>query len=413
MQSFHFSRRERQGVAVLILFVLAALFLPEIPLYSNPTEEVKPLAVSAVSKGLAVEKATVVVRKTSKKRTAFTRKDKKSTLGERKNNKINSKKEYLPKKKKTAIINRVEFDPNTASKATLIQVGIPAKVAQTIENYRKKNGKFYKKEDLKKIYGIKPANYEQLASFIKIKSKKKSFPQRKPSKPKNYKTPQDSSKLKRTNVKKVLSLFNPNTASEAELKSLGLSEKVIRNMLKYRSKGGTFYRKEQMKKVYGLNEETYKELESYIDLPAASNNKKSYPKKEATIVEINAGSAEAFQGIRGIGPSYSKRIVKFRNALGGFHSIEQIGETWGLPDSTFQLIKPFLKMDSPANIKQISLNEADLDILKAHPYINWKKATIIMNYKKQHGDFESIEGLKEIRAISEDLFAKIAPYLKL
>jgi competence ComEA-like helix-hairpin-helix protein len=90
--------------------------------------------------------------------------------------------------------------------------------------------------------------------------------------------------------------------------------------------------------------------------------------------------------------------------------VEQIGETYGLPDSTFQKIKPFLNAGA-AEIKKININTATKDELKAHPYIRWNLANAIVEYRNQHGTFNSVDDLKNIALIDEEVMAKIAPYL--
>ncbi|NJK83455.1 MAG: helix-hairpin-helix domain-containing protein [Saprospiraceae bacterium] len=132
--------------------------------------------------------------------------------------------------------------------------------------------------------------------------------------------------------------------------SLGLSEKVANNIIKYRAKGGSFSTRADFKKIYGLREEDYARLEVYLDLPvrevAAPSptaiptitlpNEPKENKSQAVTVDINKATAEEWMQLRGLGQARSAAILKFRNALGGFTSIEQVKETYNLPDSVFQ-----------------------------------------------------------------------------
>ncbi len=217
--------------------------------------------------------------------------------------------------------------------------------------------------------------------------------------------------------------FDPNTASKDELVRLGLSPRTAQTLLNFRSKGGKFFKKDDLKRVYGLRQEDYHRLEEWVSIEEKASNfskdkwdkkpevmkvsetantekpeKPYYPKKEyePAIIDINTATAEEWQRLRGIGPGYSKRIVNFRNKLGGFASIKQIGETYGLPDSVFQKIVPFLTT-SPIS-KKIAVNKCNLDELKTHPYISSYQATILFNYRKQHGSFSGMEDLKKIKA---------------
>ena len=114
----------------------------------------------------------------------------------------------------------------------------------------------------------------------------------------------------------------------------------------------------------------------------------------------------------GIGSKLAQRIITFRDRLGGFYSIEQIKETYGLPDSTFQKIKPKLLLGNPA-VKKININTASLDEMKTHPYLRYVLANAIVQYRTQHGNFSTVGDIKKIMAITDDIFNKVSPYLSL
>ena len=214
--------------------------------------------------------------------------------------------------------------------------------------------------------------------------------------------------------------FDPNTLDVAGWQKLGIKDKTIASMQKYISKGGRFKAPEDLRKVWGLRDDEKERLIPYVRIaavaqPIYTNNytpyeKKSYEKKVIAAVDINVGDSSAFDALPGIGGGYSRRIINFRNRLGGFYKVEQIAETFGLPDSVFQKIKPLLKI-SGNDVKKLNLNTAKEEELKAHPYIRWQLAKVITEYKKQHGDFKSLQDLKKIMAIDEETYNKITPYL--
>ncbi len=129
------------------------------------------------------------------------------------------------------------------------------------------------------------------------------------------------------------------------------------------------------------------------------------------IIEINTSDTSDFISLPGIGSKLAWRIVNFRDKLGGFYSINQIAETYGLPDSTFQKIKPYLKLTEP-NVKKININTATVDELKVHPYIRYQLARPIVAYREEHGQFSKPEDLKKIMIVTDDVFLKMAPYLQ-
>ncbi len=305
------------------------------------------------------------------------------------------------------------FDPNTASKEDFINLGISPKTAQTIINFRNKGAKFFKKEDFKKVYGLKSTDFERLKNFIQIeKQKKESNPFAKNEIPKPYDAPI---------VNHVA--FDPNTADVNTLLQNGIPQHVAATIIKYRSSGAIFQVKEDLKKIYTLKEDIYQKIEPFIEIipqekktiVKASVQKSDFPKTENKslniVIDINNASADDWQKLRGIGPSFSKRIVAFRDRLGGFHSVEQVGETYGLPDSSFQSIKP--QLETSTILKKINLNQATESDLKSHPYISWNQAKLIVSYRKMHGDFKNVNELLQIGAFKKEWLERIEHYLEI
>ena len=125
---------------------------------------------------------------------------------------------------------------------------------------------------------------------------------------------------------------------------------------------------------------------------------------------MNQATVDDWQTLRGIGPYYAKKIVNFRDKLGGFYSIEQIGTTYGLKDSTFQVVKPFLDL-SPV-LRKIKINDADIEELKKHPYIKWQQAKTITKYRENHGAFTSIYDVGKVGVFTENGLSQLKPYLE-
>lgn len=221
-------------------------------------------------------------------------------------------------------------------------------------------------------------------------------------------------------VKSELFHFNPNTASEADWRRLGVKEKTISTIQKYISRGGHFYKPEDILKVWGLQNKLGESLVSYVDIPAAAATtypikvyeKPTYEKPvyKPTIIDVNVADTTAFIALPGIGSKLSQRIITYRDKLGGFYKLEQVAETFGLADSVFQKIKPRLTI-SNADIKQLNINTATVDELKVHPYLRFALASAIVQFRVQHGNFSAITDLKKIMVVTDELFNKMAPYL--
>ena len=222
--------------------------------------------------------------------------------------------------------------------------------------------------------------------------------------------------VRNNDTKLALFQFDPNSLSAEEWKKLGLKERTIQTIEKYRNKGGRFYKQEDLKKIWGLPPGFYERVKDYITIANKKNEEQNtapivYTKKEKKTwnVEINSADTTALIELPGIGSKLALRIINFRERLGGFYSVDQIAETYGLADSTFQKIKPYLHIN--ADVKKININTATKDQLKIHPYIKWNLANIIVEYRNQHGNYKTIEDLKNIPAIDETAFNKISHYV--
>lgn len=238
-----------------------------------------------------------------------------------------------------------------------------------------------------------------------------SYPSYYPSSGKNYYS---------HNTKAELFYFDPNTASAAEWQKLGLRDKTIATIQKYVAKGGHFYKPEDIGKIWGLHPDEVQRLLPWVRIAARENSfTKTYnentgkvPARYApAIIDINTADTSVFIALPGIGSKLAQRIISFREKLGGFYKVDQLGETYGLPDSTFQKIKPGLAANNTA-VKQLNINTATADELKQHPYIRYNLANAIVQYRNQHGSFNSVEDIKKIMMVTEEIYSKAAPYLK-
>jgi competence ComEA-like helix-hairpin-helix protein len=211
--------------------------------------------------------------------------------------------------------------------------------------------------------------------------------------------------------------FDPNTLSEAGWRKLGIKDKTISTIRNYLQKGGRFFKAADLKRIYGLRPDDFARLEPYVSIEASPTNSSAFSKKEfspgrAAIspVDINQADTSALIALPGIGNKLAARIVSFREKLGGFYSVDQIGEVYGLADSVFQKIKRFFLLGN-TSIKRININTASVDEMKMHPYIRQAMAKQITAYREEHGQFKSVADLRKIQSVTEEIFKKLAPYL--
>ena len=224
-----------------------------------------------------------------------------------------------------------------------------------------------------------------------------------------------------TPVRGELFYFDPNSIPGEDWKKLGLRVKTISTIQNYLGKGGRFRKPEDLQKVYGLHTDEYKRIAPFIRIETPNTEvKKNFIQNTGSpakifssrydAIDINRADTTAFISLPGIGSKLATRIVNFRNKLGGFYDISQVGETFGLPDSTFQMIRQYLKSEN-ASIKKININTATIDDLKVHPYIKWSIANPIVAYRTEHGPFANVEDIKKVMAVTNEIYEKIAPYL--
>lgn len=212
--------------------------------------------------------------------------------------------------------------------------------------------------------------------------------------------------------------FDPNTLPAEGWKKLGLRDKTIATILNFRNKGGKFREAADIKKIWGLFPDEAERLLPYVQIAASTapvyeNSRASYttPKYVPNVanVDINTADSTGFIALPGIGSKLSNRIINFRNKLGGFYDIEQVKETFGLPDSVFQNIRPMLQVGG--EVKKININIATLEELKMHPYIKYHLANAIVQYRLQHGEYKTAEDIRKIMILTEENFQKLRPYL--
>lgn len=220
--------------------------------------------------------------------------------------------------------------------------------------------------------------------------------------------------------------FDPNTADSTQLLRLGLQRWQVRNIYKYRTAGGIYRTKEDFARLYGLTVGQYRALEPYITIgadyrPAADlfprHEREAvadtaftprYPVKltEGETVDLSTADTTALQRVPGIGPYYARRIVDYRQRLGGFTSLAQLDEIEGFPHDAL----PYLTLET-GGVEQLNVNSLSLNDLKRHPYINFYQARAIVDYRRQNGPITDIGDLRLLPDFGEEAIERLRPYI--
>lgn len=201
--------------------------------------------------------------------------------------------------------------------------------------------------------------------------------------------------------------FNPNGLPDAQWRKLGLSEHQINGIKNYEAKGGHFYTKADVQKMYTITSEDYTRLEPYIDLPSGE----AKAKKGDIIVELNTADSAKLTELKGIGPSFAARIISYRKQLGGFVNKLQLKEIYGVDSAKYIELSKQITIN-PNKITRIDINKATVDDLRRFPYLEFKQMNAIVEYRKQHGNYQSANDLHQIVLLNDEIVRKIAPYLK-
>ena len=215
--------------------------------------------------------------------------------------------------------------------------------------------------------------------------------------------------------------FDPNKADSIELSSLGLSAYVVRNILKYREKGGRFRTADSFSRIYGLTEKQFNTLKPYIRIAQTDTPKKEkmdtmvavviperkvfkYP--EGTLVDVNVADTTELKKIPGIGSGIAKAIVAYRNRLGGFYSLSQLEE---IDYVTPELLKWF-KLEG-GTIRKLDINRWGLDKLRSHPYLNFYQAKVIIEHRRKRGEIKSLSQLSLYEEFTEKDLIRLSAYV--
>lgn len=235
-----------------------------------------------------------------------------------------------------------------------------------------------------------------------------------------------SPRKQKTHTVPVLHAFDPNTADSVTLLQLGLPAFVVRNILRYRQKGGVFRSATAFSKIYGLSSDDYQRLLPYLSIPEVESKtartvlsdsvRTVFPKdsfstlpklEKGTRISLNTADTTLLKRIPGIGSGIAKRIVAYRNCLGGFYCVEQLREIeYVTPE-----MNEWFEVSSTDSLVKIPVNKASLERLRNHPYMNFYKARAIIELRRKRGKIKGLPQLSMLEEFTEEDLQRLAPYL--
>ena len=227
--------------------------------------------------------------------------------------------------------------------------------------------------------------------------------------------------------KKRLHVFDPNTVDSLTLIQFGIKAWKVKNFLHYRAAGKVFRSAEDIGDTYGWTAEDVQRLTPYVSVGTAYQKRKETPRFEErkehkeegarpvetkkfytlTKVDVNEADTAMLRRIPGIGEKISVAIVRYRQRLGGFHSVEQLRE--------ISIVSPELlewfTVSSSAAVQKIHLNKASFQVLNSHPYISYEQTKALLQYIRLYGKVKDEETLLATGIFTKEEMEKLRPYI--
>lgn len=221
--------------------------------------------------------------------------------------------------------------------------------------------------------------------------------------------------------------FNPNTMTEEEGRRIGLTDRQIRNIINYRDKGGKFYSKGDLAKLYTISEEDFAQLEPFIVLPEVARRTmqkaetelksgqqeetKTKEKKAIPIVDLNTVDSLTLVELPQIGPYMAMRILEFRDKLGGYVDKEQLRDVKGMDSTRYATVEPYIIIGEVEPTK-IDINRADFKTLVHHPYLNYEQVKRIVNQREKRGMIKNWGQLEALIKEDGEVYPLLEQYVK-
>ncbi|MRI00413.1 helix-hairpin-helix domain-containing protein [Kriegella sp. EG-1] len=225
--------------------------------------------------------------------------------------------------------------------------------------------------------------------------------------------------------------FNPNFITDYKGYALGLSVKEIDRLHNFRSGNNFVNSKEEFQQITKVSDSLLNEIAPYFKFPnwvkknaikseiseknyrTSQNSTEFNNKKNVVLYDLNLATVRDLQVINGIGEKLSKRIIKFRDRLGGFIVKEQLYHVYGLESEVVERLFKKFKIKTVPTVKKININEAAIEDLTKLVYFNYDLASEIVNYRDTNGHFISFDQLAVIEGFPAKKLDIIQLYLSL
>jgi DNA uptake protein ComE-like DNA-binding protein len=214
--------------------------------------------------------------------------------------------------------------------------------------------------------------------------------------------------------------FNPNYITDFKGYQLGMSTNEIDRLLSYRAKGKFVNSANEFQQITKISDSLLQELKPLFKFPdwivnqkkeRLDSEKKNSNKFNVSIIDINKATEEDLKSVNGIGEELAKRIIQYRNKLGGFTYNYQLYEVWNLDRIVADKVLNLYGVIDQPEIKKININTAAFKEVLSIVYIDYELCKKIFNHKKEIAEYQSLEELKKIEGFPLDKYELIILYL--
>ncbi len=287
-----------------------------------------------------------------------------------------------------------KFNPNNVSQDRLDSLSIPEFVKKNIIRYRNAGGSFVHASDLRKIYGMNDSIYQLLEPYLMLPDKSEI----------------EKDKEQNFVIEPFVGNFDPNYARPEELARFGFNKFQISNIVRYRNRGGIFTKPNDVLKIYGVDSAFYRSIKKHINIEKALNSYAENNSVPKVCVELNTADSLDLIQLKGIGPVFASRIIKYRNLLGGFYSKDQLLEVYGFPEETFTSLKDNFSVDT-LEIEKLRINFVEFADLIRHPYLKRENVQAILNYRQNNGPLLNEKQILINGLLDSVSYKNMKPYL--
>ncbi len=233
----------------------------------------------------------------------------------------------------------------------------------------------------------------------------------------------DSMKAASLKVEKKIYPFNPNFISDYKGYKLGMTTAEIDRLFAYRKQGKYVNSPQEFQAITKISDSLLRAISPYFKFPDWVKNKKEnvgyvyyenkplVKKEKKVLIDINQATQEDLVKIYGVGEVISKRILTFKESLGGFVSMEQMKDIWGLSPEVIESLNNNFKIMNSPKVKKIDINNASLKEIAQFPYFKYPLAKEIVIYRSMNGDIKNATDLTKIKGLSIEKANIIALYL--